>query len=236
MNPFSKTRKTPKVAQVVAIDPRTFRDTKNSISDQKHKAKFVFLKPAKNGKCDVIAYYRPLNIVEKIKHYKDFKTTTRYLKNAALEHAGSSDRTVKAAAEFVLDKHNKNLAKVTIDSEQALATLAVAEGATHTTAKIQKRTKAIGYGPQPHRTRLNKLNNKLKQDPAPKPEHKPAHEPAANKAAVPPLDPSLQERSFAENVTETHRVIDTLGSSVDFAATVEKSNLLMDELESLLKD
>src|SRR5690606_27762951 len=158
--------------------------------------------------CELTTYYRSMTLFEKLKHCKDFKTTTQYLKNAASGHANSSDRKVKAAAEFVLSKNNKNLAKVTPASEQAITTLAMAEGATQGAATVRTRAVAIGKTPKSRRAQRDKLRKKLRQAPA--------HQPAANTAAVAPLE-LQQERDFAANVAETNRVIAALDSPGDFA-------------------
>lgn len=121
---FSKSK--PKLPKVVHIDARTFRETDNSVNRQGVKAKYIFVKPGKNH-CEITAYYRSLNILEKLKHRKDAKTTTRYLKNAAERYAGGPMNESRRAAETILNKKNKNLAKLTPQNEAALATLALTE-------------------------------------------------------------------------------------------------------------
>lgn len=181
-----------------SIDPRVFRDTTASIDeDPARKAKYIFIKPTADGKCEITRYARSLTFLEKLKHRRDIKTTTEYLKRAAAPHAHSDQAATRQYAEVLLSKSNKNLAKVTAANEGALRHLGQAEQQAAPKNIADKRIKTITHSPKPHRAKLEKLQHSPRKAVTPR-------EPS------PPLRQTTKQRQFAQNVAATNQLIDDL--------------------------
>lgn len=145
MHSFFKSSKTPKAR--TQTDPRIFREANNSIGDLQDgtPAKFLFIKPRAQAKCELTAYHKPLNFANKLLRRRDAQVTANYVKQAAQPYLLHENADVRQSAHFFCSKQRGSLASITPEYRRRMQIMAAAEGARATELRIDKREAGPGH-------------------------------------------------------------------------------------------